>query len=86
MVIGLIRFGDSAQDKSGIYECVKFLDVLRAFLNFPENFGSAVLDADVYRAPLKYKAGPRLQECCRQVEAEVVSNCRNKIHQTWIPH
>ena len=25
----------------------------------------------------------RLRECCRQVEAEVVSNNRNKIHQTW---
>ena len=26
---------------------------------------------------------PRLQECARQVEAEVVSNSSNKIHQTW---
>ena len=26
---------------------------------------------------------PRLRECCRQVEAEVVSNSQNKIHQTW---
>ena len=25
----------------------------------------------------------RLQECSRQVEAEVVSNSRNKLHQTW---
>ena len=24
-------------------------------------------------------------ECCRQVEAEVVSKSRNKIHQTWGP-
>ena len=30
-----------------------------------------------------YKAIRRLRECCRQVEAEVVSNSRNKIHQTW---
>ena len=30
-----------------------------------------------------YKAMPRLQECCRQVEAEEVSNSRNKIHPTW---
>ena len=30
-----------------------------------------------------YKAVPRLQECCWQVEAEVVSNSKNKIHQTW---
>ena len=30
-----------------------------------------------------YKAVPRLGECCRQVEAEEVSNSRNKIHQTW---
>ena len=30
-----------------------------------------------------YKAAPRLRECCRQVEAEEVSNSRNKIHQTW---
>ena len=27
--------------------------------------------------------GPRLCECCRQGQAEVVSNSRNKIHQTW---
>ena len=26
---------------------------------------------------------PRLRECCRQVEAEVGSNSRNKIHKTW---
>ena len=32
---------------------------------------------------LDYKADLRLQECCRQVEAEVVSNGRNKVHQTW---
>ena len=30
-----------------------------------------------------YKVVPRLRECCRQVEAEVVSNSRNRIHQTW---
>ena len=30
-----------------------------------------------------YKAVPRLGECCRQVEAEEVSNSRKKIHQTW---
>ena len=29
--------------------------------------------------------GPRLRECCRQVEAELVSKSRNKIHQTWGP-
>ena len=33
-----------------------------------------------YRAP---PAVPRLQECCRHFEAKVVSNNRNKIHQTW---
>ena len=32
---------------------------------------------------LQYKAGPRLRECCRQVEGQVVSKRRNKIHQTW---
>ena len=32
---------------------------------------------------LDYKVIPRLRECCRQVEAEVVSNSSNKIHQTW---
>ena len=26
-----------------------------------------------------------MRECCRQVEAEVVSKSRNKIHQTWGP-
>ena len=30
-----------------------------------------------------YKTIPKLQECCRQVETELVSNSRNKIHQTW---
>ena len=29
--------------------------------------------------------GPRLREFFRQVEAEVISNCSNKIHQTWGP-
>ena len=28
---------------------------------------------------------PRLRECCRQGQAEVVSDSRNKIHQTWGP-
>ena len=28
---------------------------------------------------------PRLREFLREVEAEVVSKSRNKIHQTWIP-
>ena len=27
--------------------------------------------------------GLRLRECCRQSKAEVVSNSRNKFHQTW---
>ena len=26
---------------------------------------------------------PRLRECCRQGQAEVVSNSRNRIYQTW---
>ena len=30
-----------------------------------------------------YKAVPRLQECCKQLQAEYISNNRNKIHQTW---
>ena len=30
-----------------------------------------------------YLAVPWLWECCRQVEAEEVSNSRSKIHQTW---
>ena len=29
------------------------------------------------------KVVPRLCECCRQNQAEVVSNSRNKLHQTW---
>ena len=37
----------------------------------------------VYRARLK--GGPRLRECCRQGQAEVLSNSRNEIHQTWGP-
>ena len=32
---------------------------------------------------LRYKAGLRLHECCKQVEAEKVSNSRKKVHQTW---
>ena len=32
---------------------------------------------------LHYKVVPRLRECCRQVEADMVSNTRNNIHQTW---
>ena len=34
---------------------------------------------------LGQKVVPRLRECCRQSQAEVVSNSRNKIHQTWGP-
>ena len=29
---------------------------------------------------------PRLWECFRQVEAELISNSSNKIHQTWLAH
>ena len=36
-----------------------------------------------YRAAKRKR--PRLRECSRQVEAEVVSNSSNKIHQTWEP-
>ena len=32
---------------------------------------------------LPYKAVPRLQECCKEVEAEVVGNSRNTIFETW---
>ena len=32
---------------------------------------------------LHHSALPRLWECCRQVEAELVSNSRNKILKTW---
>ena len=28
----------------------------------------------------------RLRECCRQVEAEVITNSRNKLHQTTYKH
>ena len=37
----------------------------------------------VHHTGLDYEAVPRLQECCRQFEAEVVSISRNKVHQTW---
>ena len=33
---------------------------------------------------LSQKTSARLSECCRQIEAEVVSNSSNKIHQTWL--
>ena len=36
-----------------------------------------------YRALLKVV--PRLRECCRQGQADVVSNSSNNIHQTWGP-
>ena len=29
------------------------------------------------------KASARLRECCRQAQAEVISNSSNEIHQTW---
>ena len=29
------------------------------------------------------KVSPRLRECCRQSQAELESNNRNKIHLTW---
>ena len=45
---------------------------------------SSQYDASIHLATgILYKAVPRLRECCRQVEAEEVSNSRNKIHQTW---
>ena len=31
------------------------------------------------------KVDPRLRDCCRQGQSEVVSNNRNKVHQTWGP-
>ena len=34
----------------------------------------------IYSTGNLYKAAPRLRECRRQVEVEVVSNSRNKIH------
>ena len=30
-----------------------------------------------------YRVVPRLRECCRQSQADVVSMSSNKIHQTW---
>ena len=32
---------------------------------------------------LSKKVVPRLRECCRQTQAEVVSKSSNKNHQTW---
>ena len=40
-----------------------------------------LLHLTLYRAGLK--GGPRLPECYRQSQAEVESNNRNKIRQTW---
>ena len=34
---------------------------------------------------LGLKMVPRLRECCRQSQAELVSKSRNNIHQTWGP-
>ena len=39
--------------------------------------------SNLYRARLKMI--PRLRECCRQSQAEVLSKSSNKIHQTWGP-
>ena len=35
---------------------------------------------------LSKKVVPRLRECCRQAQAEVISNSKDKIHQTWDPY
>ena len=37
----------------------------------------------LHYAGLGVKAGPGLREYCRQSQSEVVTNSRNKIHQTW---
>ena len=42
----------------------------------------AYLFSEVQRSA---KGGPRLRECCKLSQAEVVSKSRNKIHQTWGP-
>ena len=47
-----------------------------------EEAGGRGAQCELYTGNL-YKAIPRLRECSKQVEAEVLSNSRNKIHQTW---
>ena len=63
----------------------KQFTLLHLFLNFntyQHNLGSFLVNP---RTGLGWNVIPRLRECCRQVEAEVVSNSKNKIHQTWGP-
>ena len=43
------------------------------------------LDTKVELTVVQYKGATRLRECCRQCQAEVVSNSRDKTHQTWGP-
>ena len=46
---------------------------------------SPVVTLPIYCTGVAKRVLPRLRECSRQVEAEVVSNSSNKIHQTWGP-
>ena len=67
---------------------------LRGFLTFSEGIrdqffhtmftqpGKSLLP---FSTGLGKKVVPRLRECCRQSQAEVVSKSGNKIHQTWGP-
>ena len=55
------------------------LDALRHALQTPGN----VLVLSWHVQGWAKKVGPRLREFFRKVEAEVVSNSRNKIYQIW---
>ena len=65
----------------------KFVRVLRLLPKFHTlSSPSLVLFQYCQNTGLDYRAVPILRKCCRQVEAEVVSNSRNKVHQTWECH
>ena len=51
-------------------------------LTFP-SLRSQAISAHSGDTGLHSKAVPRLRECCRQVEADVVSSSRNKTLATW---
>ena len=42
------------------------------------------LDTKVELTVVQYKGATRLRECCRQCQAEVVSNSTNKFPQPWV--
>ena len=71
-------------------ETIRTEDVLRVIEEEGESVAVVCMaGVQYYTGETRYRDGlkgcPRLRECCRQDQAEVVSKSRNKIHQTWGP-